>query len=311
MDDIGALLAASTDRLLAELCDDAADADARAGRLSAERWRRIEEAGLPLVLVPEDQGGLGVSLADAAALLRLVGRHAAPFPLVETMVANALLATAGLPLAGGPATVAAGSPRVPWGAAGTMVVIEAGDGFHAVTDASFTEHGSCPAGWPRDTIDRPVGPPLPLVALARAQAMAGALGRLLELTVEHVSTRVQFGKPLAAFQATQQALAVLAGEVAAGIAAADHGVAAFDRDPMLAVAVARARLGEAAAKATAIAHQLHGAIGFTREHPLHRLTTALWTWRDEYGTQGWWTRQLGRRALAAGRDGYWPMVTAA
>lgn len=311
MENIGALLAASTDRLLADLCDGAADAEARAGHLSAERWRRIEEAGLPLVLVPEAAGGLGVSLVDAAALLRLVGRHAAPFPIAETMVANALLAGAGLSLAEGPATVAAGSKRVPWGATARLIVIETDGRPRALGDARFTEHGGCPAGWPRDTIDAMPGSPLPLAALARAQAMAGALERLLEITVAHVATRVQFGKPLAAFQATQQALAVLAGEVAAGTAAADHAIEAFDRDPVLAAAVARARLGEAAAKAGAIAHQLHGAIGFTREHPLHRLTTALWTWRDEYGTQGYWTRQLGRRALDAGREGYWPMVTAA
>jgi acyl-CoA dehydrogenase len=308
--ELGALLADATDRLLADLCVEPAFAEAREGRLSAERWARIEEAGLPLVLVPEDAGGLGVPLADAAAPLRLVGRHAAPFPIAETMVANALLAKAGLPLATGPASVACGSPRVPWGASVETVVVER-DGITALTDAAFTERGTCPAGWPRDTLVGAVGAPLPLPAFARAQMMAGALERVLELTIEHVSTRVQFGKPLAAFQATQQALAVLAGEVAAGRAAADHAAERFGPDPIPAVAVARIRLGEAAAKAIAIAHQLHGAIGFTREHPLHRCTTALMTWRDEYGTQAWWTRRLGRAALAAGRDGYWPMVTAA
>lgn len=313
MEDVGALLAASADRLLAELSDEAAFTEARDGRLSPARWRRIEEAGLPLVLAPEDAGGLGIAPADAAGLLRLLGRHAAPFPIAETMVANAALAGAGLPLAEGPATVAAASPRAPWGAACSTIVIEQGGRVVRLAGAAVTP-GSCPAGLPRDTIDRAPdgdGPLLHLAAFARAQQMAGALDRVLEMTVEHVSTRTQFGRPLAAFQATQQALAVLAGEVAAGVAAADHAAAGFDRDPPGAVAVARVRLGEAATKATAIAHQLHGAIGFTREHALHRLTTALWTWRDEYGAQAWWTKVLGARALAAGREGYWPMVTAA
>jgi acyl-CoA dehydrogenase len=143
--------------------------------------------------------------------------------------------------------------------------------------------------------------------------MAGALERVLELTIEHVSTRVQFGRPLAKFQAIQQELAKLAGEVAAASAAADQAADAYadGGDLTFAVAVARARMGEAAGKANAIAHQLHGAIGFTREHALHRLTTALWAWRDEFGTQRYWTLMIGQRAFAAGREGYWPMVVAA
>jgi acyl-CoA dehydrogenase len=55
---------------------------------------------------------------------------------------------------------------------------------------------------------------------------------------------------------------------------------------------------------------MHGAIGFTREHRLHLYTTSLWTWRDEFGGQVFWARQLGQAALAAGGTGYWPMVTA-
>ncbi|EHN76869.1 acyl-CoA dehydrogenase, partial [Streptomyces coelicoflavus ZG0656] len=104
--------------------------------------------------------------------------------------------------------------------------------------------------------------------------MAGAHDRVLELTVDHVTTRVQFGRPLAKFQAIQQELAKLAGEVAAASAAADQAADAYvaGGDITFAVAVARARIGEAASKASAIAHQLHGAIGFTREHVLHRYT---------------------------------------
>ena len=56
--------------------------------------------------------------------------------------------------------------------------------------------------------------------------------------------------------------------------------------------------------------QMHGAIGFTREYPLHRFTTALWTWRDDFGGQVMWAKLLGGAALTAGGTGYWPMVTA-
>ena len=70
------------------------------------------------------------------------------------------------------------------------------------------------------------------------------------------------------------------------------------------------RAGEAAGTTIGIAHQLHGAIGFTEEHRLHRFTTALWAWRDEYGTSAWWTRRLGAVALEQSADTYWPFVTA-
>ena len=66
------------------------------------------------------------------------------------------------------------------------------------------------------------------------------------------------------------------------------------------VAVARSRTGRTAAEATAIAHQLHGAIGTTREYPLHRLSRPIWAWREEYGNETVWAAQLTAHVLAAG-----------
>lgn len=155
---------------------------------------------------------------------------------------------------------------------------------------------------------------LHIAAAARAVQMAGGLEAMLAITIAHVQERSQFGRPLAQFQAVQHSLAVLAGEVAAARASADLAVERLDDDGetnALAVGIARARVGEAVSKGSAIAHQLHGAIGYTREHRLHRYTTAMFAWRDEFGTQTWWTRLVGRAVLANGRDGLWPMVTAA
>jgi hypothetical protein len=151
-------------------------------------------------------------------------------------------------------------------------------------------------------------------AIVRSLQCAGALGRVLDLTIEHVNTREQFGRPLAKFQAVQHALAQLASEVAAASAAADHAAAAFARpaaEAEIVVGVARVRIGEAVGIANGLAHQMHGAIGFTEEHALHRYTTALWRWRDEFGGHRFWARKVGAAAMAAGPAGYWPMVTAA
>ncbi|HVR30198.1 MAG TPA: acyl-CoA dehydrogenase family protein [Thermoanaerobaculia bacterium] len=151
-----------------------------------------------------------------------------------------------------------------------------------------------------------------LGAFSRAALMSGALERILEMTVDYARERIQFGRPIGQFQAVQQELAVLAGEVAAAQTAADAAAVALDRsDPSdeLAVAVAKVRVGEAAGRAAMIAHQVHGAIGFTHEHELHYRTRRLWAWRDEYGSETFWAERVGAAVLAAGSAGLWPLLT--
>ena len=133
---------------------------------------------------------------------------------------------------------------------------------------------------------------------------------MLAISVEYARERVQFGRPIGRFQAVQQQLAVLAGEVAAAKAACEAAADACDRgDGTLAIAAAKCRIGQAVGTATRVAHQTHGAIGFTHEHELHHRTRRLWAWRDEYGSEGYWAEVVGRRALAAGGRGLWPLLT--
>jgi alkylation response protein AidB-like acyl-CoA dehydrogenase len=137
------------------------------------------------------------------------------------------------------------------------------------------------------------------------------LERVLALTVAYAGERSQFGKPIGRFQAVQQSLAEMAGHVAAGAAAAGGAAEAFAGADLLPIAAAKVRTGEAAGRAAAIAHQVHGAIGFTQEHILHRFTGRLWSWRDEFGDEAEWSLALGTQAVEAGPDGLWPLVTAA
>ena len=85
--------------------------------------------------------------------------------------------------------------------------------------------------------------------------------------------------------------------------------AAVGAPNFLAVAAAKATASEAAGEAAAIAHQLHGAIGFTEEHYLHRYTKALWAWREEYGNEGEWNSRLGAQVTARGGAALWPEIT--
>jgi acyl-CoA dehydrogenase len=139
--------------------------------------------------------------------------------------------------------------------------------------------------------------------------MAGAMERSLELAIQHANTRVQFGKQIGKFQAVQQMLAQLAGETAAAAAAVDLGADALAAgDGELEAAIAKSRAGEAAGFAAEISHQVIGAMGFTLEHPLHRYTRRLWSWRDEYGNEAYWNARIGEAALRAGMNGAWPMI---
>jgi acyl-CoA dehydrogenase len=151
-------------------------------------------------------------------------------------------------------------------------------------------------------------------AAVRAMQMAGALEAILNLAVGYANERVAFERPIAKFQAVQHNLARLAGEVAVAVAAAGSAAdaiassPAFDEAVFLEAASAKIRVGEAAGEGAAIAHQVLGAIGFTKEHTLHRFTRRLWGWRDDFGSESVWAVKLGNLVAAKGADGLWPML---
>ncbi|WP_448509172.1 acyl-CoA dehydrogenase family protein [Immundisolibacter sp.] len=148
-------------------------------------------------------------------------------------------------------------------------------------------------------------------ALLRAALMTGALERALQQSLEYARERKQFGRALAAFQAIQQQLAILAAEVVAASAAVDHAAAVAQTGPALdEIAVAKIRAGKAAGIACRIAHQVHGAMGFTQEYSLQHATRRLWAWREENGTEANWARRLGHRLAKSGADALWPLTTA-
>ena len=153
-------------------------------------------------------------------------------------------------------------------------------------------------------------------AFANVALSAGALGRALALAIDHVNTREQFGRALAKFQSVQQALAQLACEVAGVDVAAFALADRLDRvegdiDAVrFEVAAAKLRANRAIGAGTAIAHQMHGAIGFTADYPLHRFTTALMRWRSDGGNDAHWARVLGEQVVALGGAGLWAEMTA-
>jgi acyl-CoA dehydrogenase len=146
-------------------------------------------------------------------------------------------------------------------------------------------------------------------ALLTTAAMTGAMARTIDLIVEHVETRSQFGRPLKKFQAIQHQLAEAVSELTITEAALASALEAYDNgetDTLL-WASAKAQAGVAATKVAATAHQLMGAIGFTEEHALHHFTKKLWHWRDSWGRQAACEIAIGQAACTA-LDGLWPYI---
>jgi alkylation response protein AidB-like acyl-CoA dehydrogenase len=151
--------------------------------------------------------------------------------------------------------------------------------------------------------------------VVRALQIAGALESMLDISVRYSNERVAFEKKISKFQAVQHNLARLAGESAAALAAATSAAdtivnnSDFNDDAVFLEAVAaKIRCAEAAEKGGAIAHQVHGAIGFTIEHILHRYSLRALSWRDDFGSESYWAVKLGERVAARGADELWPLV---
>jgi acyl-CoA dehydrogenase len=148
-------------------------------------------------------------------------------------------------------------------------------------------------------------------AFGRSMMMVGAAQSVYAYTARYARERHQFGRALGAMPAVQQMLAQLAADTSAMTVAVEAAALALDRDPTQTWTLDAARIRTAAAveNVTGIGHQIHGAIGFTREHPLHRLTTRLWAWREEYRNHAAWADVLGENLCQKDDLALWHQLT--
>ena len=302
-------------------------AAAEAGTWPPALWREVDEAGY-LDVLADGTGGM----VEAVAILRAAGHHAAPIPLPETMLARWLCAATGIDAPAGPLSIALVEPDgpaiapVPWGARrrGGRACLRAVAAPRPPRPARF-ECGISLAGEPRDVLtgiergsagrrcrmrSRPTG------ARRRGAAAGGADGRgdgSRARPCDHLCERPGAvrppdrqvpGDPAAACAARRRGGGSLVAVESAAVSVAEGRPSAE-----FAIAAAKIRAGEAAGAVAEIAHQVHGAIGFTEEHSLHCLTRRLWSWRDEFGDETYWAGVLGRRIAAAGGAGLWPLIT--
>jgi acyl-CoA dehydrogenase len=337
------LLSEMTERLFTQL----AASPPEEGETTAQfqnRWQQFEEMDLQALLVPEAQGGFGGGAFEAWLVFHLAGRHAIDLPVIEAILAADILAAAGIDLPTGVLTIApriegrlqgqsrdlrfTGSvTRAPWGRhADHIAGIISHEGQRMViclptAGADHVEHKLNAADEPRDDFEftdsaliaAPANDRTPTMlscgALARSAQIAGACRAALDLTRGYVNDRSQFGRPIAKFQAIQHAVATLAEQASASEAASRAAFEAISAGAgLLEIASAKIVSNIAAENAIAIAHQTHGAMGFTWEYALHPLTRRLIAWCSEFGNTRYWSGALGEQAAAAGPVNFWPMI---
>lgn len=312
----------TAERILADTLDqNAIDATERRVVPTA-LYAALAENGVLQMLVPEDQGGIGADIGDAVAILRAMGAAAAPGPILETMLGNALLASAGLkPVRGLIALAFADNDAttlhdVQWGGLADRLLIVTPIGLRLTDTCDWTiVAGLDAADEPRDTLSNgPAGTSVRLdtsaalrsAAILRAGQILGAIEWTLARSIDYAGERKQFGREIAKFQIIQQMLAELADHM---LASAVLTEAAAESVSETMVAAARSRLGDAADAAVAIGHQVHGAMGFSREYALNHRTRRLMAWRDDYGSVLEWRRALAGGFVGCSREAFWPAVS--
>ena len=329
------MVAETATKIYTDLCDREVPHKAEAGEYPQKLWDALVENGLHLAWVSEENGGFDADYDEVFGAIWASAQAASPVPFAETLIANWMLDRAGLEPADGSASFAlSGSipgADIPFGARADKVVLF--DGPHqeislfdnrgpdltaaealspdGATHFVFSGHvaeKSAKTNLSRRAVEA-------LILTVRAVQMAAAMEVALNMTLDYVSEREQFGRPLSKFQAIQQQLAVAASESAAATMAATQAASSFadhKDDPEQAwheAVIAKVQIGHSVEAVTEPLHQVHGAMGYTQEYDLHHYTRRLWAWRDAQGNEHHWSKILGAELAAISPDQIWKGVT--
>jgi alkylation response protein AidB-like acyl-CoA dehydrogenase len=300
--------------------------------VSRKLWRSLADFGVFGLMVPEDYGGLSLDECDAVGVLEETGRAAVPGPIPETLAVGRILAAAGphhaaewLPrIASGDAIVSLGLGRAPLvnsADIAELLVMQDGSDLYAVLACAAQVQ-------PQPCIDanrrlftvtwEPSAAEVLVTGVAAQQAIIGARDRLLlgtsaqlvglarqllDMSVTHATTRHQFGQPLGSFQAVQHRLADVAVAIEfAGpvVARAAASLAASAPSAARDAAMAKVFASDAAERAAYAALQIHGAIGYTREHDLHLYALRAWSLALAHGNADEHRSRVADDLLSAG-----------
>jgi alkylation response protein AidB-like acyl-CoA dehydrogenase len=245
-------------------------------------WQLLcEQVGAAALVVPEENGGAGGTLGDAAVVLEELGKALVPGPLLGTTLAELALLAADDPDADALELLAAGA------AIGTVVfdpdyvingdiadiVLAVGDGkldrwttFDAEPLPSMDPTRRLARITPQSTAPLGADPGIAdVAAILLAAEQIGAAARCLELTVQYSKERVQFSRPIGSFQALKHRMADLHVTVQAARAVVND---ALEAPSATSAALARVAATEAFNTVAAEGIQLHGGIAITWEHDM-------------------------------------------
>jgi alkylation response protein AidB-like acyl-CoA dehydrogenase len=275
---------------------------AEACRTDDALWRELCELGWPGIALAEEHGGQGLGPIELSILCEELGRSLAPVPLLPSVLAGTLIEHAGSPaqrerwlpgLASGEtigalSLASGGNAELVIGGAEAQVIVlieedrtarvltpEQAD-VEPVASIDSTRSAarvSAPenAGEP---LDGDVSAATSRALVAVSSELVGVCDRALEMTVEYVKERRQYGVPVGAFQAVSHRCAqmLLDTEKARSTTAFAAWTAESDPERLAeAAAMAKAAASAAAREVTASAIQAHGGIGFTWEADVHWL----------------------------------------
>jgi acyl-CoA dehydrogenase len=307
-------------------------------------WETVCDLGLAAVGLSEEAGGSGGDFTDLLTVITELAYAGIATPIPEASTAAAVLQQP--PTATGFATVAVAPtaaildgqqltgeiPNVGYGALAARLVVVFGDVHRVVVvDGNAAgrsgEHDADLAGRPTSTLrfrGTPVHqlPPsvdaeevLARLGICRTAEIVGHARAGYDLTRGYVRQRVQFGAPLVDVPAVAAGLARMSIHIRQGQATLHRAAGicssatADQQAKRWAVAVSRCISAEVATVTAQLAHQLHGAVGVTREYPLHRHTRALWSGRDADEPVRDHSAMLGHAAATSGEDVLWEELT--
>lgn len=267
--------------------------------LDRELWARLVEMGATSVLVPVADGGLGLDIDHLVPALEAAGRHCLPHPLVETAMVAAPLLSSEV----GSTMIATnlGGPIVANALDADAFLLGHDGGLHLVSrdrvrlepleTVDMSRRAARISAWTGG--DRLVGDrdaAFDRGALGTAAVLLGLCDRMVELSVNHVSERHQFGVPVGSFQAVKHMLADALKDLQFARPALLRGVhSARCKAPSTAhdVSVAMVLAIDAATTVGRAALQAHGAIGYTVEHDLHLYLKRAWALTRSWGGRSW------------------------
>jgi alkylation response protein AidB-like acyl-CoA dehydrogenase len=276
-------------------------------------WGKLAAIGVLGTLVPEEQGGLGLDENSMVPLLEEIGYSGLPVPAVETiaiaapLLRSSALATAAHALV---AVQARAGELIPFGQRAPLIVLIKDEGvwLYAKSELRLEPCDSVDGSrWLARLVAEPEGGVL-LTRDAEAVWQRGVLGtaavltglarRMLDMTVEYVKGREQYGVPVGSFQAIKHALAnaLVAVEFARPmVLAAAEAQAAGRADPGVQTSAAKVLASDAARLVARTAIQCHGAMGYTTEYDLHLFAKRVWALAPSWGSAGWHRARIGEK----------------